>query len=243
MNRNFFKSSDAILATGSKHFSALINATPNAFGLSPQQAMAYATLDAAYQTAYAAAVDPGTRGMRTVAGKRSARRALVKLAGDYAAIIRHTAGITDQQLIDLGLSVHKKNAPKPVPTLSPLVLIRSVNANQVNIEILNPLNGNRAKPPGVAAIVLFSHLGSTPPGHQTQMRFEGLATRSKVEVEFPANTEPFAQVWISATYVNQRGKAGPGSSPVTTNLGTWAVQRVEADLPTGASTVATQRAA
>lgn len=112
MGRSFFTGTEDQLYTGSNSFSAQISATPTAFGLTADQAAAYAALNATWEAAYLAAKAPETRTKGAVAAKNSAKLALRQMASDLAKIIDGTATVTDQQKADLGLSV--RGTPGPV---------------------------------------------------------------------------------------------------------------------------------
>ena len=115
MARSFFTGDDAQLYTGSAAFAAQITATPTAFGLQASDASAYAALNTAYASAYMAAANPETRTKGTIAARNSARDSLRLKASDLAKIIDGTSTVTDQQKLDLGLSVRKVPSPVPAP--------------------------------------------------------------------------------------------------------------------------------
>ena len=115
MGRSFFLGTDAELYTGSKAFSTQITATPTAFGLTAANASAYAALNSAYEAAYLAANNAETRTKGAVQAKRDAKIALKAMASDLAKIIDGTATVTDQQKLDLGLSVRATPGPRPAP--------------------------------------------------------------------------------------------------------------------------------
>jgi hypothetical protein len=115
MGRSFFTGSYAALYAGSNNFSTKISATPTAFGLSAPQATAYAALNDAYAAAYLAAETIETRTRGTVQARNDAAEPLVNMASDLAKIIEGTATVTNQQRIDLGLSVRKTPEPIAAP--------------------------------------------------------------------------------------------------------------------------------
>src|SRR5689334_3859073 len=83
MNRSFFTTNvDSVLAAASDNFSTRISASAAEYGLSPSQAAAYAALNAAWQSAYQAAITPATRTKSSVAAKNQARIPLRRMASD-----------------------------------------------------------------------------------------------------------------------------------------------------------------
>jgi hypothetical protein len=115
MGKSFFLGTYAEVYTGSAAFSTQITATPTAFGLVAAQATAYAALNDAYATAYLAAQDPSTRTKGQTAAKKTAKQNLIVMASNLAKIIQGTPTVTDQQKIDLGISV--RATPTPIGPL------------------------------------------------------------------------------------------------------------------------------
>jgi hypothetical protein len=158
MGRSFFLGTYAELYTGSQAFSTQITATPTAFGLTAAQATAYAALNDAYATAYLAAEDPSTRTQGQTAARRTARQNLVVMASNLAKIIQGTPTVTDQQKIDLGISVRATPTP-----MGPLGQARNFKV------VLDPASGivnltwKCTNPRGATGAVyqLYRRLGST----------------------------------------------------------------------------------
>ena len=94
MGRNFFNGSDAELYTGSANFSTKLNVKGNQYGLTPEQASAYATMNGAYSAAYQAAIDPETRTKGKIAAKNAAKKSLKVMASDLAKIVEATPTVT-----------------------------------------------------------------------------------------------------------------------------------------------------
>ena len=116
MAASFFTSHiDAVLSAGSANFAALISASAVEYGLTQPLADAYASVNAIWQDAYLAAVNPGTRTKSLVLAKNSARAELRKMASNLAQLIGSTPAVTDSQKIDLGLNVRAKSSPIAAP--------------------------------------------------------------------------------------------------------------------------------
>lgn len=113
MGKSFFLGNDAALYAGSEAFSTKISATPTAYGLVAAQATAYAALNSTYAAAYLAATDPATRTKAKIQARIDARDALTAMASNLAKIIDGTSTVTNEQKLDLGLSV--RATPEPVP--------------------------------------------------------------------------------------------------------------------------------
>src|SRR5262245_47449091 len=105
-----FPGSDNGLLAWSLNFSTRISAGPVPLGLTAGQATAYATLHTNFSSAMAA-IDPGERSKSLVAAKNTARTALKSSARLLASIIQGQASVTDQQKIELGLTVRAQPTP------------------------------------------------------------------------------------------------------------------------------------
>lgn len=227
MARVFYDKTDAILATGSANFAALLVASAQSYHVSTEQAAAYAALDLAYQNSYRTAIEPATRTSAAIAAKDSARALLVRSARALAGLIRSLPLVTDEQLIELGLSARSAPVPAPVPTTVPLVEVEDVVGNTIHLRLRDSGPGHRSKPAGATACMIYSHVGEQAPSHINDWTFRGVWTRSRGTISFDNNLPPFSRVWITALFVNRRGQQGPACTPVPMHLGIWAVQTSE----------------
>jgi len=219
MDRNFFYGTDAAMATGSGNFLSLITGTPSAYGLVVAQVNAYDVVNLTYQDAYNLAITPATRTKGAIKAKNDAKKALKTMAADLAAIIDATPTVTDQQKIDLGLSIRKQPSPVPVPTDRPGVDLVSVVTRTATIHIHDSASSTkRGKPDGTTAAWVYSYVGTSYPTDPTAWDFQGATTRSNHEIVFPDSVANGAQVWICAAWINAKQQAGPVSVPITTNV-------------------------
>ena len=115
MARSFYTGNYTQLYTGSASFSTQITAAPTAVGLTSQIATAYAALNATYAAAFLAAASLDTRTKGSVAARNDAAMVLRARAAELAKLINGTSTVTNQQKIDLGLSVRKLASPVPPP--------------------------------------------------------------------------------------------------------------------------------
>ena len=115
MGRSFYYGTDAQLFSGSAAFATKITAAPTSYGLTAPLAAAYQTLNDSYAAAYLAALDPETRTKPKVQAKTDARNLLVLKAAELAKIVEATPTVTNEQKLDLGLSV--RGIPQPVTEL------------------------------------------------------------------------------------------------------------------------------
>lgn len=231
MIRNFFELGDADLATGSANFYSLVNASGAAetYGLLAADVTAYGAANAAYQTAFAAANSPATRTTAAVAGKDASRDTLRRSARNLAMKVNGTPSVSDQMKIALGLKPRATPAPIRPLTVKPVGEIVGVDGNQVTFVARQADNSKRGKPESAYGMVVYSYVGENVPNDIAAWTPEGNTTRTKVIVAFPKTLAPFTKVWITCCWISPRLQAGPGPTPVATNLGTFAVQSVDAN--------------
>src|SRR4051812_25246638 len=105
MSSGFLPNNQSELLSWSSAFSAGINAMGESIGIDPQQQADYAQLHAQYVAALTAALAPDTRTRGKVSAKNTARAALKDEARRLARIIQAHPSVTEQQRVDLGLSV------------------------------------------------------------------------------------------------------------------------------------------
>jgi len=219
MGRGFFYGTDAGMATGSANFANKIAATPAAYGLNSALASSYAIVDARYQSAYTAAINPDTRTRSAVMAKNTAKKDLKAAAIDLARIINGTPTVSNAEKIELGLGIRAAGSPTPVPAARPGMDVVSVTNRTVQVRLHDTASRTRrGKPAGVAAAWVYSFVGASYPSDPAAWKFEGATTRPGFAVVFPNALPPGAQVWICAAWTNARQQAGPASAPVTVNV-------------------------
>ena len=115
MAHSFFTANDPELYTGSEVFSSRINANYEDYGISQEDALEYAALNAAWRAAYEAIKDPKFRTAGRLADKRDTRRRVRIAAAMLARRIRGHRTVTDAMLLELGLNVRAAPSPMPPP--------------------------------------------------------------------------------------------------------------------------------
>jgi len=218
MPRYFYTGTDAELLSGSSNFSTLISEGPTVFGLTAAQATAYATLNTAYQTAYAVNIEPSTRTKVTVQNKNMARAALVAGARQLSDYIIQVPTVTDGQLVALGLPARTARTPIPAPGFSPKVDFLSVMGRTVRVRLHDSQSTRRGKPEGVNGASVFSHVGATPPANIADWKFEGNTSRTTVDVVFDESVPAGSLIWVTAFWFNNRKQSGPACDPVSLNI-------------------------
>jgi len=219
MAQNFYFGKDADVVAGSASFAALILASPTTYGLVAAQATAFGLLNTALQSAYTAAVSPPTRGPVSIQAKNQAIADMRVSAVNLAKIVYSTSTVTDTQLVELGLLPRPARSPVPPPATAPVIDVVATSGNTVKLRLHEAGESTRrGKPAGVDGASVFSFVGATPPDTEAEWTFEGVASRTLIDVTFPAGTAPGAKVWFTAFWFNSRKQSGPAASPVGANI-------------------------
>src|SRR5690348_2383037 len=135
MPLNFYLQPEPQAVAGAAAFASAMSASPESYGLSPELAASFGAINAALQSAYAAAREPATRTVPAVAGKNLALRAMRQSAMNVSAIIRATPTVSDAQLIGLGLLPRSVRKSVAAPDKPPVVRVRAVTGRLVSLHV------------------------------------------------------------------------------------------------------------
>ena len=147
-------------------------------------------------------------------------------------MIQEFPGTTDVERAAMEINIPAAKTPVQVPTSRRSS--RSSVSTGTSSRSTWPCPGaaTKGKTKGIASVVLYSFVGLTPDPNPANWHAEGSSTRFRgVTIAFPLDAEPFSKVWITGQFANPRQQTGVASTPVSTNLGTWMVQAVEAEQP------------
>lgn len=215
---DYLPATDEGLRTWTANFSAIIKVNYAELNLTEVQASTYGDQQTDYEAKLVAAIDPLTRGNRTVFLKDEARTLLVATTRSYARQINNTMSVTDAQRQALGLHI-RDTTPSSVgvPGESPVVFAELIRNRRVKLTLRQ--NSNlRAKPAGVADALIFTHVGPTAPGvGSDQWQYAATISRTTMTLTAPPS-ETGDTLWISAFWTNAKGQSGPASEPVSVNL-------------------------
>jgi hypothetical protein len=219
MAKSYLPTTDAGLLNWGQNFSDLVVATPADFGLTVPQATGFQELFNLYQAAYSIAITPSTRTSSAIAAKNAARTKLKDDARLLVSIIQGQKTVTDQQKIDLGITVRDTEpTPVPPPVDPPEMDIMKVTGRTVQIRLHNDNVLQRKKPVGVKGAAVFSWVGDTPPDNLDDWRFEGNTTKTLIDIDFPMTVPAGSKVWLTAFWFNTKAQSGPPCEPDTTYL-------------------------
>jgi len=217
---DFLPARESDLLAWSAGFSAKINATPEALGLTSAQSASYAALNLAFAQAYDTAINPSLRTPTAIMAKNEAKDELVQLARQFAAIIQSHPGTTDPQRVALGLTVRRREgAPIARPSMKPELVVQSTVGRISKVKVFAADEHRRAKPDGVAGAMVLAHVGDQPPLEPWDWCYCCTTTRKEFEVSYPPRVAPGAKVWLTAMWFNRKGQAGPAATPVSTRIG------------------------
>lgn len=223
MGASYIPNRDADLVGFAQNLSTKLTATPTAYGITAAQATAFDALFVSFRNAFFTIQDPSTSSAPFVAAKNTAKEALIENANGIralVALIQAHPGITDEQLLDLRLTVRDREpTPLPPPATAPVLEIVSNVARTVKIRLHDSTSANRrGKPAGVQGATIFSFVGDEAPSDLKEWKFEASTTRTVLDVEFPVSVADGAKVWLTAFWYNPRAQSGPACAPVSTRI-------------------------
>lgn len=216
---DYIPTKDADFDSWSANFESQIDTEFATYGLDNAQATAYTTLDTAWRTAYAAAVNPATRTPVTVAAKDAARAAAVANARSLALIINAYPGVTNAMRTTLGLNPRGDGpTPIPAPTTKPLPTVVAYNPLQHVLQIRDVTTpASRKKPFGAIACQVFSKVGATAPADISECELRGLYTKPFLVIDYDG-ADAGQKAWYICRWVTRRGLTGPTSDLISATI-------------------------
>jgi len=215
--RNFLPATDTGLEQFTGNFGRIISANAALFGLTDAQVEGYETLQQTFGVRLTAAVDPATRGKRSVFLKDETRKELVSLTRKYAKQINNLVSVTNDQRQELGITIASgSRTPVPVPGVRPFIEVIKVEGRTVTID-LRQSKTKRGKPTKVAGATVFTYTGAIAPLTSDPWKFVTNTTKTLVEIPFGPSSMG-ETVWIAAFWSNSRDESGPASTPISVNL-------------------------
>ena len=218
MAASFLQMTDKEFLLWSGNVATLTTATPAVFGASVAQAALFSTAQATFSAAMAALSNPNTQTPVWVAAKNTARKALLAQAKAVVAIADTTITVTPAQRAQLGIPPKLAPTPVPQPGTSPIISIVSMLGLVVKLQLVDSVSKKKTKPPGVVNAIIFSYVGPTPPADMSNWKYQGIATKPIVNVNFPIGTPAGSLVWFAAFWSNAKGESGIPSQPVSANI-------------------------
>ena len=207
--------SDGKLAGWLSNFSSKISQGYESLGITLADAQRLAGLEAAWVAALSVLDNPEKRTSVAVKRKNTARAAVKAEARRLAALVRHAAGVSDNQLVDLRLRPHKVGATRArVPQEMPWLRVLRTRGHRVEVAVVAD-----RRPEGAAGLFWYLHAGEKVPTDLAEWRFGGGTTRLRKRLHCPPGVEPGTPVWVTASWVNPRFEPGPPAAPAVTRVG------------------------
>jgi hypothetical protein len=210
---------DGDFATWLANFEAIVAVDFAALGLTAGQAGDVTTENTAYQAAYTASQDPGTRTPVTVAAKDAARISAEAVVRPIAIQVRNNPGVSDPTKISLGLTVPSfPPVPVPIPTSFPVLDLLNATPGQHKVEYRDSdTPTSKKKPYGSINMELWAVIGTSPAPDPTGAVFLGGRTKSPFFVDLdPADTGKV--ITYFARWLTRTNKVGPWSSGVSMTI-------------------------
>ena len=209
MQSPYIPSTDADFSAWLDNFATLLTGTPLAFGLTAPIAVIVQAANDAFQTAYLATTNPGTRTPAAIAAKDAARAAATATVRPYAVSISRDAAVSDSLKTEIGVNLQTTSrTPIPAPTTSPTLshLASTHLACQLAYrDSTTPTS--KAKPPGVTGIDIRVTLGTAPAVSPDAATPLAIATKSPQTFTFDSSdVGKVATVW--GRWVTRSGPAG-----------------------------------
>lgn len=213
---------EAELLSWSSSFDALITDTPTRYGLTIEQAAAYATLHSDFATKYATATNPNTNSKANVERKNTAKEQLLYGPGgawQLVNVIQAWPEINNDLRAELNIRIpDTEPTPVPVPDESPVVDVVSSVGHSIKVRVHDDTGNLRSKPAGVKGASLFFYVGDNPPSDVSAWSFALNSTKNLSDISVPAETAAGAKVWLTAFWFNSKMQSGPGATPVSIHI-------------------------
>jgi hypothetical protein len=200
-----------------------LNAAPATYGTTAAVAAQYTAVHDPFITAQdnlAAARAAGNRSASLTALRNAARETLLDFARPLYKQIQANTAVTDAAKIELGVVVPDvQPTPTPPPPFAPGLDVVSVTGRTVRIRLHDSQQpSRRGRPPGVSGAAVVSCVSAEIPTVASDWRWQGNTGTLVADVTFPDTVPAGAQVWIAATWFNDRKEPGPACTPVSTFL-------------------------
>ena len=212
----------------STHIYDKVTATPEAYGLTAEEVIPFATAQEAFALAYAKMADPATKNKVTVELKNVAKKSMVSELRKVVAVAQAWPAMTNAKREELRVPT-RGNEPTPIapPTEMPTLKVQSVSGRLMDLEVLNGENQKR-KPAGVRSVWLYTWTGENPSTKLDDWKLRGGSTKSNPQIMFGEDIAPGTVVYVTAAWVNTKDQPGPACAPVKTHIGFQGLNNVAA---------------
>lgn len=217
MATGYIPKKESLFVTWAANFTALIVATPTAYGLAAGDATAIAAVNTPYQAAYLVAKNPTTRTPTTIATKDTDRASALAVMRPYSVLISRNAGVSPALKIGLGVNPGT-SVPTPVttPTTYPILSNPSSVVGGLVIRYRDELASPsvKAKPAGATAVIMRSTTTSTGSPAASIDLWPGVEIHTKSPFIKDTSALTSGQtIWLAGQWVTRTGLVG-GYGPI-----------------------------
>jgi hypothetical protein len=214
-NSSYFPSTDAALMGWARNLSTRVSASGGSLGISTERSEEFALAVLDFEQAMVG-VEPGIRNKSSVSLKNICRQKLKTQARLIVATLNGHPGLSDQQRIDLGMTVRAKWSRRSGPADAPSVEVLSVDGHAIRIRLHSAANyEKRARPIDADGASIFTHVGENEPVTTEELKFETNISRTTAEIVLPQSVAPGTKVWIVARWFGSKKQPGPMSRAVS----------------------------
>ncbi|HEX3356177.1 MAG TPA: hypothetical protein VHS31_04265 [Tepidisphaeraceae bacterium] len=207
------------LAAWANNFAARISEEPYRYGLTPADAATIAGVCGDYTAALTAASDPATRATPAVAGKDSARAAMLGALRPYAQQIRGNLGVSNDDKAALGLNLpNAKRSAIPPPVTQPLMTLIGATPGSITARFADSNTpARRALPPGALALQVYVAIAAGAVSNPALAAFYAMLAKQPFAIDFGADDNGKTAT-VFARWINRKGELGPWSNPVSMTI-------------------------
>jgi hypothetical protein len=219
MPRDFYPRPEAAIVAFTANLSAKLSAALLDYGISPEAAAEYASLQQAFAEAYQTCQGPTTNASSAYAGKTTARIALERMTRFLAKVISGQPTVTDAMRVSLGLKPRPvRRQHRPVPDEAPILRVKGTIGRLVQLQLVDATPNRPRRPRDVSGAMILGYAGPQLPADDAAWRIMGSTTRATGQVTFAPDLPPGTTVWLKAYWFNARHEPGPACSPIHTHL-------------------------
>ena len=206
---------DAAFAAWIRNLLPYVQAHLTAFNIQDAVFQPLLTLNSAWETAYAKALDPN-RGPVDIAEKNRVREALEKeLRSFIKAFLLYSPFVSDKERNEMQLPIHDtKPTPVPPPTTFPEYSVDSSIPNQLTVRFWDAVTKQRGKPRGIHGAEIRWELREDAPAKVEDLVNSSFTTRTPYALVFTGDKQGH-RVYFCLRWENNKGEKGPWGALVS----------------------------
>ncbi len=225
MPKSYFPTKQAEAVPWALQFSNQVVANAAAFNVPTTVATELNTRNANLQEAWVAFSNPSNRTRGVTEAKTAALRDFKAFVKNVVNTVQAAPGVTDQQRLDLGITVRKTQpSTDGAPTEQPVVTVKKMVGRTVTVG-LSRQEGKRGRPPKTLGANVFVSRAANPNDPTAKWEFAINTGKNTFDLPFGASATG-ETVWLRACWYNGAKESGPLSSDVKVDLPAGGVQSI-----------------